>query len=470
MRIYDRLYGEMVFPEIIQGLLDCPALLRLRDVRMANNQFAAFPAFSNTSRYEHSLGVCHLADICAKTLSLSEKDRIELMMASLYHDVGTPPFAHAMEEVLQAEYGFDHEENLRNIVEGRNNSYAGSFEQIYLGGTIKLKSACQSKRGRELGLDIYRVAKIIVGDKSEPLSFLLNGNGMDLDNIDNIVRAATAMGIIDSADCKLAERLASSFAILEDGKIGHNALYMQDIKRWQQIRDDQYSAIFDSVDDFAYQTMIKKALGLLIKGNSQHRLNADSWKLTDASILHDYLLASEYSKPIMENVLLEKPFRCLGILYVKGENATPYINSHITEIEKVASRYYSDLMGIDGKELDNGLPSVVVNFYPDKRKRRIGTKATLMGVPVSVDNDEQKSAPGALLGLFTPIMSNRHKTVIQENGEKIRKLVSYSNEDLKRIIVLLKEKVLHQYEVTIYGKRADTRDCEEPEQNQLGLF
>lgn len=105
MQIFDRLYGEIKFPDIIQKLLDCPGLLRLRDVRMANNQFVMFPAFSNASRYEHSIGVCYLAGICAKSLDLSEKDTIELMMACLYHDVGTPPFAHAMEEVLQAEYG-----------------------------------------------------------------------------------------------------------------------------------------------------------------------------------------------------------------------------------------------------------------------------------------------------------------------------------------------------------------------------
>lgn len=468
MRIYDRLYGEIFFPEIIRDLLDCPALLRLRDVRMANNQFVAFPAFANTSRYEHSLGVCYLADICAKTLSLSEKDRIELMMACLYHDVGTPPFAHAMEEVLQAEYGFDHENNLRCIVEGTNNSYAGSFEQIYLGGTIKLKSVCQSKRGRELGLDVYRVAKIIVGDKSEPLSSLLNGDGMDLDNIDNVVRASTAMGIIDSTDYNLAERLASSFTIHEDGTIGYNALNANDIKRWQQIRDDQYSAIFDSVDDFAYQTMIKKSLGFLIKEDSQYRLNADSWKLTDASILHDYLLKNEYSRPIIEKVLLEKPFRCLGILYVKGKNVTSFINSHIDDIEKTVSIYYSDLMGIE--ELNTGLSSVVVNFYPDKRKRSIKTKSTLMGMLIPIDEGEKKDEPGALLGLFTPIISNKYKTIIQKDGKKIRKLVSYSNEDIFNIISLLKKSIFNQYEVTIYGKGKNKNNNGKLEQNQLELF
>ena len=73
-RLYDRIYLDMKFPPIILDLLDCPGLLRLRDVRMANNQFYAFPAFANSSRYEHSLGVCYLAGICADYMELCEKD------------------------------------------------------------------------------------------------------------------------------------------------------------------------------------------------------------------------------------------------------------------------------------------------------------------------------------------------------------------------------------------------------------
>ena len=203
MRIYDRLYGELNFPPIIYELLDCPGLLRLRDVRMANNQFVAFPAFANSSRYEHSLGVCYLASVCAKKLELPEKDTIELMIACLYHDVGTPPFAHAMEEVLQIHFQFDHEENLRHIINGTNDNFEGNLEQIYLGATTKLRSVCHSKQGRKVGLDLnslYRIADIIVGKKCEVLSPLLNGNGMDLDNIDNVIRASSAMGIINESD------------------------------------------------------------------------------------------------------------------------------------------------------------------------------------------------------------------------------------------------------------------------------
>ena len=471
MQIFDRLYGEIKFPDIIQNLLDCPGLLRLRDVRMANNQFVMFPAFSNSSRYEHSIGVCYLAGVCAKSLDLSEKDTIELMMACLYHDVGTPPFAHAMEEVLQAEYGFDHEENLRQIIEGRNDSYAGNMEQIYMGGTVKLRSICQSKQGRKLGLDIYRIARIIVGDKKEPLSILLNGNGMDLDNIDNIVRASSAMGIISAQDCDLAVRLANSFVFNDKGEICHNALYLQDIRQWQKIRDEQYTAIFNSIDDFSYQTMIKKALLLLIEDHtSEYSLNRDSWRLTDASILHNYLLKNKKSEPIMNRVLLNKPFRCLAILYVQGIKVVSYINNHISEIEDIASEYYQEIMQVPDSYLQDSSKYIVANFYPDKRQRQINTTGYMMGKSVQIDKYEEQGVQGALLGLFTPIISNNYRTVDTGDGVKVRKVATFTNVDLHNMIEVLKKKILCQYEVSIYGKRKNKRDSEETSRNQLGLF
>lgn len=475
MQIFDRLYGEIKFPDIIQSLLDCPGLLRLRDVRMANNQFVMFPAFSNASRYEHSLGVCYLAGVCAKSLDLPEKDTIELMMACLYHDVGTPPFAHAMEEVLQAEYGFDHEENLRQIIEGRNDSYAGNLEQIYMGETVKLRSVCQSKQGRRLGLDIYRIARIIVGDKSDPLSILLNGNGMDLDNIDNIIRASSAMGIISAQDCDLAIRLANSFVFNDEGEICHNALYLQDIRQWQKIRDEQYTAIFTSIDDFAYQTMIKKALSLLIKDHiSEYSLSKDSWKLTDASILHNYLLKNEKSKPIMSRVLLNKPFRCLAVLYVQGKKVAEYINKHISEIEDISSECYQEIMEIPENYLHdssgNNFKPIVANFYPDKRRRKIHTAAYMMGKYLQIDESDECGVEGALLGLFTPIVSNNYRTVELGDGVKTRKVASFTSRDLQSMIAELKNKILCQYEVSIYGKQKNKRDSEETSGNQLGLF
>ncbi len=458
MKYYDRLYGELDFPPIIQELLDCPGLLRLRDVRMANNQFAAFPAFSNSSRYEHSLGVCYLAKLCAKSLELSEKDTVELMIACLYHDVGTPPFAHAMEEVLQLHFSFDHEENLKQIINGTNGTFEGNLEQVYCSSTTKLRSVCHSKLGKKVGLDLnslYRIANIIVGEKNEILSPLLNGNGMDLDNIDNVIRASSAMGIIRANDIGLATRLAQAFVFNYDNEICYDGLCINDIRRWQQIRDEQYTAIFESIDDFAYQTMIKKALALLLNDtSSKYQLNKDSWKLTDSSILFNYLLKNKHSEQIMRRVQLCKPFHCLGVLYVKGSGIIKYTNSHLLEIEEVASNYFKEIMGLengDGKIANLPTNVVVANFYPDKRKRPIYSNAFLMGSTSLIDSPNLDISEGVLLGLFTPLYNSNYKS-INTNGKRIRKLVSFKRPDLENLMIELGKNIFYNYSISIYER------------------
>lgn len=459
MKYYDRLYGELSFPPIIYELLNCPGLLRLRDVRMANNQFVSFPAFANASRYEHSLGVCYLAGLCAKSLELSEKDTIELMIACLYHDVGTPPFAHAMEEVLQIQFNFDHEENLRQIINGTNGSFEGNLEQVFLGSTTKLRSVCHSKIGRKSGLNLqslYRIADIIVGKKEEVLSPLLNGNGMDLDNIDNVIRASSAMGIIDSRDTKLAIQLAQSFIFNDNNEICYSGLYINEIRRWQQIRDEQYTAIFNSIADFSYQTMIKKSLSLLLSNrDSTQYLNKDSWKLTDSSILYDYLLKNPLCEQIMKRVQLCKPFHCIGILYVEGKGASKYINANISIIEEVASEYFKEVLGLkdtDEKIKDLVTNVVVANFYPDKRKRPIYSKSLLYGTMTQIDEPNIENTDGALLGLFTPLYNSNHKEIKETDGSSVRRIVSFKQKDLEVLVQQLKAHVFDNYEISLYGK------------------
>lgn len=464
MKYYDRLYGELNFPSIIYELLNCPGLLRLRDVRMANNQFAAFPAFANSSRYEHSLGVCYLSGLCAKSLDLSEKDTLELMIACLYHDVGTPPFAHAMEEVLQLHFGFDHEDNLRQIINGTSGSIEGNLEQIFLGSTTKLRSVCHSKQGRKAGLNLnslYRIADIIVGKKEETLSSLLNGNGMDLDNIDNVIRASSAMGIINNKENDLAVQLAQSFTFDYNNQICYNGLYLNEIRRWQQIRDEQYTAIFDSIDDFAYQTMIKKALLLLLDDEkTEYSLNKDSWKLTDAGILHNYLMKNNKSRQIMNRVQLCKPFYCIGLLYVQGKSVSKYINHNLLRIEKLASECFKNVFQMKDSDVKiQNLPTsvVVANFYPDKRKRPIYADALFMGIKTPIDIPNSNKSEGALLGLFTPLCNSNYISVEEGNGRSLRKAITYKQKDLVDLIALLKKEVFEQYDISIYRSEKNAR-------------
>jgi len=466
MKIYDRLYGEMKFPPIIQELLNCPGLLRLRDVRMANNQFVAFPAFASSSRYEHSLGVCYLASICAKSMKLQEKDAIELMIACLYHDVGTPPFAHAMEEVLQAKFGFDHEQNLKELIMGTSGSFDGTMAQIYQGQRLKLMSVCQGAKARKIGLDLHRVAKLAAGDTEEFLAPLVNSKGMDLDNIDNIFRASSAMGLINGNCGESAKSLANAFCISE-GKICLNAFYEEQVREWQRIRDLQYTAIFDSIDDFAYQTMIKKAIQCLLEEDENVvRLDINSWRLTDSEITYNFLLKHSKSQEIMHRVLLCRPFTCLGIFYIKGEGVSLYINSHIREIEEEAKDFLMYHIGKNKEEHSAFIENhpVFANFYPDKRKRAVANQQQLWNQE-EVPQVETRTQ-GALLGLFTSF-GNSYFTNLKEKEKKCRKAVSIRREVL---LEALKKGTLKSFEVSLYGREENGKIDTDLESGQLGFF
>ena len=430
-------------------LLDCPGLLRLRDVRMANNQFYAFPAFANSSRYEHSLGVCFLAGICADQLGLSQKDKLELMIAGLYHDVGTPPFAHAMEEVLMAQFGFDHEENLKRLIIGDTGDFDQDYAQVYLGQSLKLKSICQTRKARNLGIDPHRIARIAVGDNSDALAPLINGVGMDLDNIDNICRAVSAMGIMkgDVDFSHLAIQLASSFS-QENGKIYYNKKYAKQVEQWLQMRDIQYTEIYRSTDDFSYQAMIKKAIRLLSSSEGNIKLESNMWRLTDSEFTYKYLLSDVRSRPIMERVLLCKPYPPLALIYVRGKGSTQYINEHIRSIEEEASNYLSQALGLDRYSKED---LVLANYYPDKRHRWIPEeKWTGQGTIKQGEIWEE----GAILGFFTPAKVAGYASDAENGGRSIRRFEAKNMQELIEVV----QKLLYTFEVMKYGEEIGERN------------
>lgn len=474
MKIYDRLYKEMQFPMLISDLLFCPGLLRLRDVRMANNQFVAFPAFASTTRYEHSLGVCYLAGKCAHHLNLSETETLELMLACLYHDVGTPPFAHAMEEVLQRLYGFDHEENLRKLIIGDSGEFDGENAQIFGGKMLRLRSACQRAKKKGINIDLERIANIATGNSADPLSLLVCGKGMDLDNIDNIIRASTAMGIININYPTSAERFAYTLAksfVMKDGNIYYDNSSIFEITEWQRIRDIQYTAIFESIEDFAYQTMIKQAIKLFIDYPEPGlELGSFAWRMTDSVFTNDFLLKHSKSRTIMRRVIDCDPFNCLGVLYICGDDATKFINKHLSDIEMIVSEYLLSHISYSQRVINGILTNAVVaNFYPDKRKRSL---ANLFLKPLNnvCDNTKTTQKNGALLGLFTPLSKSGYITT-ETNGEKKRKATAFSKGDLENVIQLLSGGCLHGFAIEEYrGEPHGHSDKTEVEFSQLGLF
>lgn len=428
MFIFDRLYGKLAFPPLIGRLLDCPGLLRLREVRMANIPFFSFPSFAAVNRYEHSLGVCHLAGIFAKNLGLLEKEKIEVMLAALYHDVATPPFAHAVEEVLSSLYGFDHEKKLQQLIIGQTDDLGKHRAQLFLGHSLKLHSVCQSKEARKVGIDIIRIAKLAAGDPDDPLGDIICSKDIDLDNADNVFRAATAMGVYQCPTHINPENIAKSF-MFDGSRIFLDEGEITSIKEWLRVRELLYKMIYKSLDDFAQQTMLKHAMKYLSQSTSEYRLQESDWCLTDDELIHQRLLRVPKSAEIVKKMRLGKFYSCLSLLLVQGVGCIKEIASKLDNIEQIASEIFSDYFnrkkGRSEKHVHKSdadkIPEVVANIYPDKRFRQINRPLMFMGCQRYLEK-KATSDSKLFLGIFTPF---HRKWDVDGTAELIFRLKQY---------------------------------------------
>ena len=400
MFLFDRIYGELRFPDTIRKVLDCPGLLRLREVRMANIPFFSFPSFAAVTRYEHSLGVCHLAKIFAENAGLCEKDRIEIMLAALYHDVATPPFGHAVEEVLDQLFGFDHESKLRMMITGEGDSLGGERTQIFAGRSLKLRSLCQSKQGRNMGLDAFRIADLATGVAQGPLGNLICSKGMDLDNIDNVIRSGTAMGI-DDCDPRMAETLAGALRLVGDRIVIDEAV-SHEIDEWRFVRKTLYGMIFASLEDFALQTMLKDAVHRLADTGPEHGFRDTDWFLTDSELIHERLLRHLPTANIVKRMRLREIYNCLAFLCFEGHHLKECVLSNLKRIEQAASHVYKDFIRRTLNPLEKELkaPDIIANYYIDKRVRPIERSFVFFDRQRTFE--ESSNVPRVLLGIFTP--------------------------------------------------------------------
>ncbi len=104
----DPIWQEIPITSIERKLIQTRAFSRLRGIKQLSFAYLAFPGAVH-SRFEHSIGVMHATDqLLQKVKHDSEDGRIWidaysrqlLRIVALLHDIGHPPFSHAMENLF----------------------------------------------------------------------------------------------------------------------------------------------------------------------------------------------------------------------------------------------------------------------------------------------------------------------------------------------------------------------------------
>ena len=90
---------------------------KLSHIKQLGLAHLVFPGAHHT-RFEHSLGVSHIAGLMADSISLEQHEKSMVEVAGMLHDVGHGPYSHTLEHILHERGGLDHMSITEGIILG----------------------------------------------------------------------------------------------------------------------------------------------------------------------------------------------------------------------------------------------------------------------------------------------------------------------------------------------------------------
>ncbi|TKX81570.1 HD domain-containing protein [Halorubrum sp. SD626R] len=166
--VKDTVHDHIEIDGVAAALIDTPAVQRLRHVKQLGTVQLVYPS-ANHTRFEHSLGVYHLASRALDHLGIGGKRAERIEAAAMLHDVGHGPFSHNLESLTHRRTGKYHDD---------------------VGELLATDAVGEVLRDRDLDPD--RIAGIVAGEGR--YAGLVSGE-LDVDRMDYLVRDAYHTGV-----------------------------------------------------------------------------------------------------------------------------------------------------------------------------------------------------------------------------------------------------------------------------------
>jgi len=194
--IKDSVHDHIEVEGVAAALLDTPPVQRLRRVSQLGTVTFVYPS-ANHTRFEHSIGVAHLADRALSHLGIEGQQAERVRAAALLHDVGHAPYSH----------------NIEDIVHRHTGKYHDDVDELVGTGPV-------ARVLTEHGLDPDAVAGLVAGEGE--LGQLVSGE-LDVDRMDYLVRDAHHTGVpygtIDTERLVRALRFVDGDLVLDEGNV-----------------------------------------------------------------------------------------------------------------------------------------------------------------------------------------------------------------------------------------------------------
>ncbi|RQG93378.1 HD domain-containing protein [Natrarchaeobius chitinivorans] len=166
--IKDSVHDHIQVDGVARDLIDTPELQRLRRISQLGTVSLVYPS-ANHTRFEHSLGVYHLACKALEQLGVDGRQAKRVQAAALLHDVGHGPFSH----------------NLESLTHRRTGRYHDDVHDLLTDGAVGTVL-------EDHGLEPERIADLIAGEGR--FGQLVSGE-LDVDRMDYLVRDAHHTGV-----------------------------------------------------------------------------------------------------------------------------------------------------------------------------------------------------------------------------------------------------------------------------------
>ena len=349
--INDPMHGTIQISPLCVKIINTPQFQRLRNIKQLGCCYYVYPGASH-NRFEHSIGVYHLAGTLAQHLQkrmendmkdpdlaeqlkdyvMTKNDLLCIEIAGLCHDLGHGPFSNLFEELFYKEPSI-----VKDVKVWKHEDASMDMFQHMIDANEKLKKALMDEFGKSNHQELQEIINFIkdliigkVGDKPAYMYEIVANkkSEIDVDKMDYFARDCHGLGMKSDFDhlryiqnCRVMIAGKQRSAICIRDKAVHN-LYELFHTRNNLFRRAYYHKVSTAVEYMVTDALVAANEVIKIKTDERKTVKmSEAWKymsayqkLTDGVL--DYIMMSdkkglETSKNLLSRIHNRDLYKCV---------------------------------------------------------------------------------------------------------------------------------------------------------------